>query len=664
MRHRTDGICVLTLSIIAFSLTSCVPEREQKADKVAEVKASSFGFDPADSTKALQAAIDSGASRVIVEDMGSPWIVTPIKLASDQEIVFQKGVVVEAKKGEFKGRADALFSIIRKENVTLTGDGAVLRMHRWDYDKPPYERAEWRHVVNIKSSSNVKIYGLTLAESGGDGIYLGCAERGVTNKGIHIKDVVCDGNYRQGISVITAEDMLIENTIMKNTGGTPPEAGIDFEPNHSSERIVNCVMRNCVSEDNKGCGYVFYLPNLTGESAPVSLRMENCVARGTNRVPFSFYTGNEDPAGAVKGLAEFVNCTFADGVGPSITVSRKPASACRLRFVNCRLVNPAKDKPEEPAILFETRVGNTQDVGGVEFDKCALEDPVNHPIMKFTDREGCLRLLDVTGSLTVRRDGVETVHTFTKEWLDGIRVGKLFKRFPKYEAKGVRFEPIAADLSPDDLKLQPFNLRKSGTFVIYARQGEEVAFALRYLQVGKYGGGPMPVAVATPSGKKISLGNVPFKEEASFRFSAAETGLYRLPIDCDANKVQMVSANRPVCISGEEGSIRFISSTGDLYFYVPTGAKEFGIKVFGEGDGEGVGATIFDPDGRKLWEKPTITMPEQFVCTPEPSQTGKAWRITIAKPVGTTMEDFYVDVQGVPPFLAFTPKAALKPVGP
>lgn len=671
MNCRTSRICVLALSVAGLATRASVGQPNRNAGAIAKVKtgeivearASWWGFDPADSTKALQAAINSGAKRVIVENMDAPWIVTPIVAASDQEIIFEKGVVVEAKKGEFKGRGDSLFNIILKRNVTLIGYGAVLRMHRKDYDNPPYARAEWRHVLNVKSSSNVKIYGLTLAESGGDGIYLGTAGTGVTNENVHIKDVVCDGNYRQGISVITAEGLLIEDTIMKNTAGTPPQAGIDFEPNRSSERIVDCVMRNCVSEDNKGCGYVFYLPNLTGESAPVSVRFENCVARGTNRVPFVFTTGNEGPAGPVKGLAEFVDCTFRDGSGPGITISRKPASGCRLRFVNCRIVNPAKGKTDVPAILFNTRAGNTEDIGGVEFQSCILEDAVGRSIMKYDDWACGLRLVDVTGTLSIRRGASDTTHTFTQKWLDGLRTGKVLKKFPKYDTRSVRFEPVSPDLTPEELKLRPFSLRKAGTFVIYAREGDDVAFTLRHLRVGRYSGRASRVAALMPSGKRISLGEVPFQQEATLRFRAPETGLYRIPFDVRANRMQMTSANRPACVSGEGGAIRFISARGDFYFHVPAGTREFGVKIFGEGEGEAVAASVFDPADRKVWERPAITMPEQFVCVPDPSQTGKAWRVRFAKPVGKTMEDFYVQLQGIPPFLSCTPKALLKPVG-
>lgn len=633
-----------------------------KAGEITEAKASWWGFDPADSTDALQAAVDSGAKRVIVENMGRPWIVRPIKLASDQEIFFEKGTVVEAKKGEFHASNASLFNISLKQNVSLVGYGAVLRMHRKDYDNPPYKKAEWRHVLNIKSSSNIKIHGLTLAESGGDGIYLGTSKRGVTNKDVHIKDVVCDGNYRQGISVITAEKLLIEDTILKNTAGTPPAAGIDFEPNAASERIVNCVMRNCVSENNQGCGYVFYLPNLTGKSAPLSLRLEKCIARGSNRVPFSFTSSNEGPDGPLAGLAEFVDCTFADGNGPGIAIRGKPASGCRLRFVNCRIVKPDKDTPETPAIQYTTRAGNTEDAGGVEFRDCVLEDTIKRPILKYDDWARGLCLVDVTGTLKIRLGDTETVHAFTPEWLRSIHSGKILKRFPKYETRNVRFEPVLANLMPEDLNIRPFTLRRSGKFVIHARAGDDVAFALRHMQVGKYSGRTARITAIAPSGKKLTVGEVPFLEEATLRFKAADTGLYRISFDVGSNKIAMTSCNRPACVSGEDKAIWFIGARGDFYFYVPAGTKEFGVKIYGEGQGEAVAATIFDPEGNKAWHEPVITAPEQFVAKPTPAQTAKTWNVRFAKPEGTGMEDFYVDLQGIPPFLTSNPNSLLKPV--
>lgn len=164
--------------------------------------ASWWGFDPEDATEALQAAIDSGVPKLIIDNVGAPWIISrTINLRSNQEIVFEKGVVVEAKQGAFLGKGDCLFLAALQRNITLIGYGATLRMRKLDYTKPPYEKAEWRHVLSIRSCDNVRVYGLTLASSGGDGIYLGVAKRGVPCSNIHIKDVTCIDNYRQGISV-------------------------------------------------------------------------------------------------------------------------------------------------------------------------------------------------------------------------------------------------------------------------------------------------------------------------------------------------------------------------------------------------------------------------------------------------------------------------------
>ena len=661
---RVLALCALLVAVAAPRLSAAANPQaiaRLKAGEITEAKASWWGFDPVDSTKALQAAINSGAKRLVVENMGKPWIVTPLHLVSNQEIVFEKGTVVEAKKGEFKGKTDALMKIDLQENVTLIGYGATLRMHRWDYAKEPYEKAEWRHVLTIRSSKNIKVYGLTLAESGGDGIYLGKAKAGVTNHGVHIKDVVCDGNYRQGISVITARDLLIEKTVMKNTGGTPPQAGIDFEPNHHDEELVNCVMRDCVAEDNKGGGYVSYLPNITGKSAPISMRFENCIARGSNRVAFAFITGNEGEAGPVLGKAECINCTFEGGSGPGISVSRKPATGARLRFVKCRVIRPAMDRPAVAPISFSTRVGNMLDVGGVDFVDCVVEDPIDRPFFKYRDYGNELRLVDVTGTLVLRRQGKETTHTFTQKWLDALPGNKPLKRFPKYDMSAKQLVPIATPTYAGTPAVRPFKVRKKGAFVIHAAAGDNVAFALRHRKVGRYGGKPFAVKATTPSGKTLALGNVPFKAEATFTFKAAETGIYRVPIDATPNSFQITACNRPVCVSGERAAIHFIYALGDYYFFVPAGTKEFGVKVFGEGESEAIGVAVFDPSGKKVWEDPVVVTPEQYVGTPSADQTGKVWKIRFAAPKGTTMEDFHLQLQGIPPLISSIPQALLKP---
>ena len=343
---------LLLFATTTFGQTNPEAIRAALAEKPRVVKASWWGFDETESTKALQAAIDSGADKVIVQNVGKPWIVDKIQLASDQELYFEKDCVILAKRGAFKGKNDSLFTATLKQNVTLNGNGATFRMWKVDYHTDAYAKAEWRNCLSILSCTNMKVYGLTLADSGGDGIYLGVAKSGVTNTNVHIKDVICDGNNRQGISVISAENLLIEDTVLKNTSGTAPQAGIDFEPNHPGEKIVNCVMRNCVAENNAGGAYALYLRPLVGTSAPISVRIEDCVSRGTNAISVSLNTSNGGPNGPPQGLIEFVNCRFEDTGTAGISVQDIPVDGCRVRFENCTIADTG-DKPKRATpIMF------------------------------------------------------------------------------------------------------------------------------------------------------------------------------------------------------------------------------------------------------------------------------------------------------------------------
>jgi len=277
-----------------------------KPDKV--VKASWFGYKAAEATKALQEAINSGAKKVVIDNAGE-WIVEPIMLTSDQVIEIEKGVVITAKRGAFKGTSDSLFNLTGISNVVINGNGALLRMWKSDYFSPEYKRGEWRTGITIASCSNITVDGLTIKDSGGDGIYLGNAGGAQPYcKGIVIRNVVCDGNARQGISVISAENLLIENCTLINTIGTPPEAGIDFEPNLPHERLANIVVRNCVAENNKGGGYIVYFSNFNETTTNVSITYDNCSAKNNafGGFMYNFWQGFEDFPGRTK--IRMLNC--------------------------------------------------------------------------------------------------------------------------------------------------------------------------------------------------------------------------------------------------------------------------------------------------------------------------------------------------------------------
>lgn len=360
---------------------AAVPPKSDRIDKVSSgqlttATASWWGFDPADSTRSLQAALDSPARKLIIDDPGSPWIVTPLALPGDKELVFEKGVVIESKRGAFLGKNDCLLRARNRKNLTIRGNGATFRMHKADYQQEPYQLAEWRHALSIRGCENVTIENLTLANSGGDGIYLGVGSDNATNRNITIRNITCDGNNRQGISVITAENLLIENCLLKNTRGTAPQAGIDFEPNHSTERLVNCVMRNCRSENNAGDAYLFAFGRMQRDSEPVSIRLENCSSKNCRRNSVRFGFGSREGLRAVSGTMEFENCRFDSDQSGGIYIHGNEADGCRIRFDNCELIQQRNAEVHLSPISIVAPRQMDIDAGNIALDDFRIRDAV------------------------------------------------------------------------------------------------------------------------------------------------------------------------------------------------------------------------------------------------------------------------------------------------
>ncbi len=354
------------------------------AGKLQEANAAWWGFNSEDATECLQAAIDAGARRVRVPYMGAPWIVRPIRLRSHLELVFDPGVVVLAKAGEFKGKGDSLFKVNDAEDITLRGYGATLRMRKADYQSKDYEKAEWRMTISLSGCSRVRIEGLRLESSGGDGIYLGATTQQPYCKDVVIRDVACVDHHRQGISVIGAENLLIENCLMAGTQGTAPQAGIDFEPNRATERLVNCVVRNCTFADNAGAGVLVYLKNLSSESAPVSLLVENCLISGGKDAGLAVgAVGDDGP----QGWIEFRNCVTEGPGKAGVYVYDKSPGSVEVRFIQCQWRDTWKGSqqhrgPRVPLLFGQRRPAIASAIGGIVFTDCHVFDDVDRPALK------------------------------------------------------------------------------------------------------------------------------------------------------------------------------------------------------------------------------------------------------------------------------------------
>ncbi len=668
MSHRNFRL-ILGVACLGAALAGAQQADPAKVAQVAagtlqEARVSWWGFDPADSTAFLQQAINSKVPRLIVDKMPTPWITNKLTTVSNQEIIFEEGVELVALKGQFQGVTDALVAIRLQENVTLRGlgQGATLRMHKADYHTDAYKKSEWRHGITILSSRNIKIINLSIVESGGDGIYLGIAKRGVPDTDILIKNVVCDGNNRQGISVIAAVNLLIEDTRLINTSGTAPEAGIDFEPNLPDEPIRNCVLRNCVSENNNGGGYVFYLPNMESAIGPLEVTLENCISRNEKRAPLALHTGN-GPGRTLQGHFKVINCTFENAAHP-ISLVGNDADGVKIEFDNVTIDNCGHAMPKSAVISMSNRAEDEAAGGNVFFRNVTIKDPnEDRPVFHFSDNGmGGGGLRNIGGEITFIANDKTTRHLFSDEWAKAAFPPRDIKKIPYYPMDGARFQPWQPTLAAPDQDLPDLQPRGEGRFWLYANQGEDIRLAVLYGQLGKYTGVRTQVTLIAPSGQKINLGQAQFMEVTELTLpEAPETGVYTVHISAGANWSSIKRSNRAIVLPAYPKAAHLASGGGDYFILVPPGSGEFGIRLWGEG-AEGLKATIFDPAGNQVWQKDDISAVEQFVGTAEQGRAGGVWKLRVEAPTNLpVIEDHFIRIYGIPPFIGLAPELLLAP---
>ena len=240
---------------------------------------------PTDCTANLQAAFnDASADTIIVPNVGAAWTTGPLYLErSNVTLVFEPGVELVAKRKVFTG-GHCLIQVQLCHHVIIRGYGATLRM--LNGTDPKYNAFENQHCLGLRAVDNVLVEGLKCTRAGGDGIYVSDGWGGsdpTFSSNVTIQDCTLDDNRRQGISVISAQNLIIRRCVMSNTGatnGTEPKAGIDFEPDLPVHRLVNCVLSDCSIFGNRADTYASgihsYLGNLTAASQPVSIQIERC----------------------------------------------------------------------------------------------------------------------------------------------------------------------------------------------------------------------------------------------------------------------------------------------------------------------------------------------------------------------------------------------------
>lgn len=160
----------------------------------------------------------------------------------------------------------SIISIKDKKNVTVEG-GTIkgdVKTHIVTDAKSP---GEWGMGINIINSENVKVQDVTISHCWGDGVYVGGRSESKVgqyknaSKNVTIKNVICDDNRRQGMSITHVDGLEVLGCSFINTGKTQftqPGAGVDIEPNIENKQNESCrniYFSDCVFRDNSGSAF-------------------------------------------------------------------------------------------------------------------------------------------------------------------------------------------------------------------------------------------------------------------------------------------------------------------------------------------------------------------------------------------------------------------------
>ena len=192
--------------------------------------------------------------------------------------------------------------------------------------------------------------------------------------------------------------------VLQNTDGTPPQAGIDWEPDW--ERLFNVRMINCIMKDNKvlGIDIFLYRPAWRGP-ADISISHRYCYSEGLNRQGIAVTVNAAFDKGPKTDIS-FTDCVFLrSGSYHSCVIEDMSALKSKTTFTRC-LFNKMGGNGEPIRLRTQRTTADGSSVtttfGGIAFNDCIVNYDQNTPFLRFTDNaNNGLGIRDLSGKINV-----------------------------------------------------------------------------------------------------------------------------------------------------------------------------------------------------------------------------------------------------------------------
>lgn len=319
--------------------------------------------DGSDMTQAIQEALDTpGVQTVVIGKLDTPWRIRQIVPHSNQRIQLEKGVRIIGEKlsRTTEGLDTSMFLLRKVRNVVIEGLGEKPEdCFIGKYETHAERKANGRRYyggsgVDVDAASDVLVRNLKISYNTCDGV---CVSGLLSpSRRVWLDNLVLDGNYRQGMSIVNANGVYSRGVVFSGTDGNEPMAGVDLEPVYHSAHVANVYFIGCTFRDNTGGGLLV----AAASYRPVTISAKRCLFEAQSRsgvletARTTLYTGAERPA---LGLLSFEDCTLCRWRGQG-AVRFEGRPLFDMKFVNSTVKitddRPAGSVPDGPVLSTNT----------------------------------------------------------------------------------------------------------------------------------------------------------------------------------------------------------------------------------------------------------------------------------------------------------------------
>lgn len=282
------------------------------------------------SLKNLFALANENVNNKIVIDEGNYTVSATekhsnvLKIPSHTEVVLNGSITLTPN-----GLTNYSVMYLEGSDIIVHGRGAIVG----DKHTHTGSSGEWGMGIQLSQCTNVTISDITIKKCWGDCIYVGRE-----SKNVSINNCYLDNGRRQGISITSGSNIIIENCVITNVSGTAPQYAIDVEPNRG-DTVRNVVVKNVKAIDCVG-GYLVYGG---AENALVdNVTITSCSIKGaSSKYPIMLMTAENVTLHSNNVISESVFSVLAQDIEGFMSTNNnlKAKGLKSMNIISCKGLN-------------------------------------------------------------------------------------------------------------------------------------------------------------------------------------------------------------------------------------------------------------------------------------------------------------------------------------